>query len=354
VSPSPAPEGDPSDVRLTLERVAAGLASPLFVAGAGDGSDRLFVVEQGGRIRILRDGRLLAQPFLDIAERISAGGERGLLGLAFHPGFGGDERRFYVDYTDLRGDTVVAEYLATDEPDLADPDSERILLKVDQPFPNHNGGALAFGPDGKLYIATGDGGSGGDPQDNGQRLDTLLGKLLRVDVDRVGAGPEIWAYGLRNPWRISFDRLTGDLWIGDVGQGAWEEIDRAKAGEGARANYGWRLMEGRHCFRPSTGCDQSGLVLPIAEYSHEDGCSVTGGYVYRGDASPALRGVYVFGDFCSGTIWGLAAGGPDLQEPFVLAQTDHAISSFGEDEAGEVYLTDLASGEVLRIVGMVR
>lgn len=339
---------------MSLEPVATGLASPLFVTGAGDGSGRLFVVEQSGRIRILRDGRILPKPFLDIAERINAGGERGLLGLAFHPGFGGDERRFYVDYTDLRGDTVVAEYLATDEPDLADPHSEGILLRIDQPFPNHNGGALAFGPDGGLYIATGDGGSGGDPDDNGQRRDTLLGKLLRLDVDRAGAGPEIWALGLRNPWRFTFDRMTGDLWIGDVGQGAWEEIDRAKAGQGAGANYGWRIMEGRHCFEPPIGCDRSGLVLPIAEYSHAEGCSVTGGYVYRSDASPALRGAYVFGDFCSGTIWGLAAGGPDVQEPVVLAETDRAISSFGEDEAGEVYLTDLASGELLRLVGLPR
>lgn len=356
-SPQPSPSakaGDPSAVQVTLEPVAGGLASPLFATGAGDGSDRLLVVEQGGRIRILRDGRVLEQPFLDIGGRISAGGERGLLGLAFHPGFGDDEGRFYVNYTDLGGDTVVAEFLTTADPDTADPGSERILLRIDQPFANHNGGALAFGPDGRLYIGTGDGGSGGDPHDNGQRLDTLLGKLLRLDVDSAGAGPEIWALGLRNPWRISFDRLTGDLWIGDVGQGAWEEIDRAKAGEGAGANYGWRVMEGRHCFSPRTGCDRSGLVLPVAEYSHADGCSVTGGYVYRGNASPALRGVYVFGDFCSGTIWGLSAGGPDRQEPIVLADTGHSISSFGEDDAGEVYLTDPASGEVLRLVGVAR
>lgn len=368
-SPASIASGDPAGVRISLELVVDGLAAPLFATGAGDGSGQLFVVEQGGRIRIVRDGQLLSEPFLDIRDRVRSGGEQGLLGLAFHPGFGAAEDRFYVNYTDRSGDTVVAEYRRSADPDRADPASERVLLRIDQPFANHNGGMLAFGPDGRLYIGTGDGGSAGDPFDAGQRLDTLLGKLLRIDpepsssgpyrvpsdnpfVGRAGARGEIWAFGLRNPWRFAFDRRTGQLWIADVGQDRYEEVDRAPGGLGRGANYGWARMEGRHCYPSGEGCARPGFVLPLAEYDHSLGCSVTGGYVYRGARFPSLAGVYLFGDYCSGRLWGVASGGPDEQEPVLLAETGRTISSFGEDDAGELYLTDLAAGSLWRITAV--
>jgi len=377
-SPSPDPNsavGDPARVLVDLELVVDGLANPVYLTGAGDGSDRLFVVEQGGVIRIVRDGRLLARPFLDIDGRVRSGGEQGLLGLAFPPGFGSTTDRFWVHYSDSDGDTVISSFsVSADDADRADPASELVTLLVDQPYANHNGGWIGFGPDRMLYIALGDGGSGGDPHGNGQRLDTMLGKLLRIDVlaptfgghgehinppDNPFAGDvegrnEIWSYGLRNPWRASFDRATGDLWIGDVGQDAWEEVDRSLVAEGAGRglNYGWNVTEGRHCFEPSRGCDMSAISMPIAEYGHDEGnCSVVGGYVYRGTARPVLAGVYVFGDTCSGTIWGLASGGPMDQEPVVLKETARVISSFGQDDAGELYLTDLDSGDIYRVVG---
>ncbi len=360
---------DAARIGLALDVVVGGLAAPLLVTNAGDGSGRLFVVEQAGRVRVVRDGRLLERPFLDLSGRISAGGERGLLGIAFHPRFPSDPRLF-VDYTDPDGNTVVSSFSsAGGDPtaDAADPGSERVLLRIHQPYPNHNGGGLAFGPDGDLWIATGDGGSGGDPEGNGQRTDTLLGKLLRIDVDHPAGGraygipagnpfaagggdQEIWAYGLRNPWRFSFDRATGDLWIGDVGQDRYEEIDRTQAGAAPPVDYGWNRMEGSHCFVPADGCDATGLTLPLAEYGHDLGCAVTGGLVARGAGAGSLGGVYVFGDFCSGRIWGLSAGGPDRQEPILLLESGRAISSFGWDEAGNVMLTDLARGEVLRLV----
>jgi glucose/arabinose dehydrogenase len=366
---SPTPTAVPSPTTpgsIDLELVAEGLESPLFAGHAGDGSGRLFVLEQAGRIRVVRDGRLVRTPFLDIAGRISAGGERGLLGLAFAPTFATDGR-FFVDYTDREGNTVVSEFRAPDPAaDRADPGSERVLLQIDQPFGNHNGGALATGPDGLLWIATGDGGSGGDPQGNGQSLDTLLGKLLRIDprpaagapygipadnpfVDRAGARAEIWAYGLRNPWRFSFDRASGDLWIGDVGQGAFEEVDRWPAGSPGGPNFGWSTMEASACFDPAEGCDRAGLVLPVAEYGHDRGCSITGGYVYRGVGVPGLAGTYLYADYCAGTIWGLeaAAGKP---APRVLFDSGLSVASFGEDEAGEIYVVDLAGGRLLRVV----
>jgi glucose/arabinose dehydrogenase len=364
---------DPAAVRLSLLRVAGGLEAPLLVTNAGDGTRRLFVIEQAGRIRIVRSGTVAPTPFLDVSARISSGGERGLLGLAFHPAYESNGR-FYVDYTDLAGNTVLSEFTAsTSEPDIAFASSERVLLRIVQPYANHNGGALAFGPDGFLYIATGDGGSGGDPGNRAQSLATRLGKLLRIDVDtRTGSlrygvprtNPfvgrygldEIWALGLRNPWRFSFDRTTGDLWIGDVGQSGWEEIDRATrtSGGGRGRNFGWRILEGRACYKPAVGCSMSGKTPPIAVYSHSLGCAVTGGYVYRGAGSPILRGAYLFGDYCSGRIWSLTAAGPSVQTPRLLLSSGRAIASFGEDEAGEIYIADLAAGEILRVVATPR
>jgi glucose/arabinose dehydrogenase len=360
---------DPAAVAVSLERVASGMDTPLAVTNAGDGSGRIFVAEQSGAIRIVRDGALVDQPFLDISDRITSGGERGLLGLAFHPKYPEDPR-FFVDYTDGNGDTQVSSFTVDPgNPDRADPGSEVKILFVTQPYANHNGGAVAFGPDGDLYISLGDGGSGGDPHGNGQSLTTALGKLLRIDIDRtegdhryavpadnpfVDEGtPEIFVYGLRNPWRMSFDRLNGDLWIGDVGQGDWEEVDVVRAGTSGQ-NFGWNRMEGAHCFRPATGCEGDGLVLPVAEYSHDSGCTVIGGVVYRGSQQAALVGGYLFADYCSGIIWAIDPAVDGAREPTVVSDTDATISSFGEDEAGEVYATDLSSGELLRVVGTAR
>jgi glucose/arabinose dehydrogenase len=368
VAASPAPF-DPSALTIRLDPLVGGLDSPLAVADAGDGLGRLFVVEQPGRIRIVRDGALVKLPFLDITQRIRSGGERGLLGLAFAPDFPTDPR-FYVDYTDRAGNSVIASYqVPTATSDRADPGSERILLRFDQPFANHNGGGLAFGPDGDLYIAVGDGGSAGDPQGNGQKLTTVLGKLLRIRpaapgvapayaippdapfANRPEARPEIRAYGLRNPWRFSFDRTTGDLWIGDVGQGAWEEVDviRGHDPPDQAPNFGWNIMEGRHCFEAES-CDQTGLTLPVAEYDHSLGCAIVGGYVGRNPDEPALNGGYLFGDACSGKIWVLDAARPESGAPRLVLDSGHAISSFGEDQTGRLYLTDLSDGTLYRIV----
>ena len=353
---------------LEVTVVADGLSGPVDVADPGDGSGRQFVVEQAGRIRIVDRSGLLDRPFLDIAAAVKSGGEQGLLGLAVHPGFPTDPR-FYVDYTDLQGNTVVSEFrVDAADANQADPGSERQLLHVDQPYANHNGGGLAFGPDGMLYIATGDGGSGGDPHGNGQRTDTLLGKILRVDVDHGGSGtgrpygipadnpfvdvagasPEIWLIGLRNPWRIRFDRGTGDLWIGDVGQGAWEEIDVARAGTRG-LNFGWNRMEGFHCYAPTDGCDQAGLTLPVAEYGHDLGCAVIGGVVVRDPGQPALDGRYVFSDSCSSRLWLLDPSGSGRREPVVAGQAEGSISSITEPEDGTVLATDLQGGRLLAI-----
>jgi uncharacterized protein (TIGR03437 family) len=353
------------DIRAV--EVASGLAAPTVITHAGDGSGRLFVAEQAGRIRILENGAVLPQPFLDIRSRVLCCNERGLLGLAFPRGFA-QSGRFYVHYSNLQGDTTIAQYRVGADPNVADPSSEIILLSVDQPFVNHNGGEIAFGPDGYLYLGLGDGGSGGDPQNNAQRLNTLLGKILRVDVEgnpgalrtppdnpfltSPNARPEIWAFGLRNPWRFSFDRATGDLWIGDVGQNIWEEINYQPAGSTGGQNYGWRVTEGLHCFNPAVNCNMEGFTLPVHEYSHSAGaCSVTGGYVYRGNAIPSLRGTYIYGDYCDGRIWGLARQGDQFVNRLLLA-SNFLITTFGEDEAGEVYVgSATGGGRVYRLAG---
>lgn len=336
---------------IRLEPLITGLTTPIDIQSPRDGSGRLFVVQQNGIIRLWRNGQL--SPFLDIASRTRGNGECGLLGMAFPPGFA-TKRHFYVNYTNPQcNSSVVARYtLATDN--TADPASERVILRVTQPFTNHKGGQLQFGPDGYLYIGFGDGGSGGDPLDNGQNRQSLLGKLLRIDVES-GAdtytvptdnpfGNEVWAYGLRNPWRFSFDKQTRDLWIGDVGQDRAEEIDFYPANAGGGRNFGWRIMEG---FRCRTGtCDSTGTFLPVHEYTRAEGdTSVTGGYVYRGPVASTLTGTYVYADYSSGRIWGIDA---NFQNRLLL-QTGIRISSFGEDEDGTLYLAD-HSGRVLRIV----
>ena len=345
---------------IRLARVVGDLAAPVYVTHAGDQSGRLFVVEQAGVIRIIRDGRLLPRPFLDVSARVISGGEMGLLSVAFHPRYASNGR-FFVNYTANGGRlrTVIAEYRVSDDPNVAER-AERVLLEIDQPYRNHNGGLNLFGPDGMLYIGMGDGGSGGDPHNNGQRLDTLLGKMLRLDVDggtpyrvppdnpfagRAGARGEIWASGLRNPWRFSFERGSGRLFLADVGQNAWEEIDLIERG----GNYGWRIMEGAHCFQPQTDCDRTGLVLPIAEYGREGGCSVTGGHVYRGSRIRALVGRYLFADYCSGRIWALTEAGGGRWTMMTLLDSGLRVSSFGEDQDGQLYVVD-HSGAIYRIV----
>jgi uncharacterized protein (TIGR03437 family) len=352
------------DLSLRLMQLAAGLTNPTDIQHAGDGTNRLFVVQQNGVIRLLSGGVLQPAPFLDIRNRTVGSGERGLLGLAFPAGYSG-KRYFYVNYTNLAGDTVIARYRTTADPNVADPASETILLTIAQPYSNHNGGQLRFGPDGYLYVGMGDGGSGGDPQNNAQSRRTLLGKMLRLDVEsdlaRVlippdnpfvnddAARPEIWALGLRNPWRFSFDRATGDLWIADVGQNRAEEIDFQPASSRGGENYGWNLMEGMQCYR--AGCNTAGLTLPVIEYVRSEGCSVTGGLVYRGRESPGLRGMYLYGDFCTGRIWGLRREG-DLWSNRLLLPSGLSISTFGEDEAGEIFVADYG-GAIYRIGGPV-
>jgi glucose/arabinose dehydrogenase len=354
------PDAPTGEAGFALRELPASFAQPVFVTHAGDGSGALYVVQQGGSVvRLAREGST-PTPYIDLGDRVTAGGERGLLGLAFHPRFEGN-RRLFVDYTDLDGDTVVSEL--RDEGGRVEPSSERVLLRVEQPFSNHNGGMLAFGPDGMLHVGLGDGGSANDPGNRAQSLDSLLGKILRIDVDSAPApipysippdnpfatrtqGAEVWDYGLRNPWRFSFDRETGDLWIGDVGQAAYEEIDFEPASSPGGVNYGWSRFEGRHL--KVADRDAPGAVSPVTEYDHDGGrCSVTGGYVYRGSAIPGLRGTYLFADYCSGTVWALRPA-----DGFAVAQvmdTDHNVSSFGEDEAGELYVVD-HGGRVLKVV----
>ncbi len=349
---------------VNLELVVSGLSQPLGVTHAGDGSGRLFILQQNGRVLVFDGSQLLPSPFLDISPIVSCCGERGLLGLAFHPDFE-NNGLFFVSYTNLDGSSVVARYAVSANPNVADAGSASIVLTVAQPFSNHNGGDIRFGPEGNLFIALGDGGSGGDPQNNAQNTASPLGKILRIDVD--GAFPyaipddnpfvndpstldEIWALGLRNPWRISFDRSTGDLFVGDVGQDDWEEINYEAVTDRGGHNYGWRLMEGNHCFNPQSNCDDGTLTFPIFEYPHTEGCSVTGGFRYRGSDMPMLAGIYFFGDFCSGRIWGSTNTGDGTWNTVLMADTNLSISGFGEDERGELYVVD-RNGSVYRLVG---
>ena len=332
---------DPSPYQW--QPIVSGLVRPVDVQNAGDGSGRLFIIEKVGRIRVFKNGQLFETPFLDITDRIgSSGNEQGLLGLAFHPHYA-ENGRFFVNYTDKNGNTVIARFQAS--ADIADPNSEVDLLHVYQPFPNHNGGVLTFGPDGYLYAGLGDGGSADDPFGNGQNKAVLLGKILRLDVDSAQPyalpsdnpfGDEIWAYGLRNPWRISFDKATGDLYIADVGQDIWEEVDYVPAGEPGGLNFGWNYREGQHPFRGSPSTSDH-LTYPVAEYSHNEGrCSVTGGYVYRG-AMAEWQGIYFYGDYCTGMVWGLVKSENGFKSQS-LFETGVTITSFGQDESGEVYL----------------
>jgi glucose/arabinose dehydrogenase len=358
----PTPAADPAQIGLEL--VARGLAMPVGMV-AGD-AGRLYVIEQGGRIVAAEPDGTLRQ-VADLSDRTEAAGERGLLGLSLHPGWP-EIGRAFVHYTDLDGNTVLSELAATTgaSPTL-DPGSERILLRVTQPAANHNGGQLAFGPDGHLYLGLGDGGGGGDPFGHGQNPGTLLGAILRIDVDRGdpyaippdnpfvtgGGAPEVYVYGLRNPWRFSFDTATGALWIGDVGQNAWEEVDRLDAGEVAGANLGWNVTEGAHCFT-DPGCDPGAFVLPVGEYPTDDGCAVTGGYVYRGTAIPGLVGWYAFGDYCSGQVYAVRSDAPPSADAAgavrPLLATGLRITSFGQGADGELYLADAGDGAIHRIV----
>jgi glucose/arabinose dehydrogenase len=371
---------DPTKVSLGLSLVKSGFTDPVLVTSARDGSNRLFVVEQAGVIRVIAGGTTLATPFLDLRGAITSGGERGLLGLAFHPKFA-TNHFVYINVTDRYGNTAINRYTVSSDPNVLNRASAYRIMTIAQPYPNHNGGNLAFGPDGYLYIGMGDGGGAGDPGNRDQNLNSRLGKMLRVHVDHPAPGmhyrapasnpyvgrtglDEIWSRGLRNPWRWSFDRLTGNLWIGDVGQNRWEEIDRSlrqvSAPAGRADNYGWPILEGRACYRPATGCSSTGTRPPLVVYGHSasavTNCSVTGGFVYRGSAYPVLSGVYVYGDFCSGRIWGVAAGAHTPATATLLrsptAGPRLAISSFGEDEAGELYVCDRAGGRIYQITAV--
>ncbi|MBI2614300.1 MAG: PQQ-dependent sugar dehydrogenase [Gemmatimonadetes bacterium] len=353
---------DPGFTGLDTQMVAAGLTNPLYLT-APPGDPRLFVAEQPGRIRIVADESLLATPFLDITDRVLDGGERGLLSVAFHPNYA-TNGYFYVDYTDLSGDTRVERYRVSADPNLADQGSAKLILFVDQPYANHNGGLVLFGPDGMLYVGLGDGGSGGDPHGYGQNRGVLLGKVLRLDVDRgdpyaipadnpflgvSGARGEIWAYGLRNPWRFAFDREAGLLYIADVGQNRQEEVDVAPGSAGG-LNYGWSVMEGDQCYGAST-CDRSGLTLPVLTYARSGGnCSVIGGFAYRGEHMAALRGHFFYSDYCGGWVKSFRYDGSGAADQRDWGLRLGSVLSFGEDSAGELYALS-ADGKVYRLVG---
>ncbi len=358
-----APAGEPIQ-KITLDEVVSGLFKPTSLTNAGD--RRLFATEQAGRILILDGNGILPEPFLDIVDRVgSVSLEQGLLSIAFHPNYP-DDGRIFVNYTDRAGSTVVSSFQVSPENiNKANTSSEQLILKITQPFENHNGGQLQFGPDGYLYIGMGDGGSAGDPLNSGQDLSTLLGAILRLDVDtedpytlpldnpfvgRDSIRNEIWASGLRNPWRFSFDRWSGDLFIADVGQNQWEEINFQPFASSGGENYGWNVLEATHCFLQGS-CDSSEYVLPVAEYDHiEGGCSVTGGYVYRGENYPEMSGNYLFGDYCSGRIWSLFRSSDGEWILNDVLDSDLAISSFGEDSSGELYVLDHNGGSIFRVV----
>ena len=350
---------------IRLKPVIKGLRNPVGLVHAGDGSGRLFILEQQGIVKILNKGQLVRKPFLDIRGRVISGGEMGLLGMAFHPRFS-ENGRFFVNYTSRSNGlhTVISEFRIESNPDEADRKTERVLLTIPQPFPNHNGGQIAFGPDGYLYIGTGDGGAGNDPKGNAQNTASLLGKMLRIDVDsresggpygippdnpfygRTGIPGEIWAIGLRNPWRFSFDPVSGFLFAGDVGQDTREEIDVIDKGK----NYGWNIMEGRICTPGvNMNCDKNGLEPPIWDYPRPEGTVVIGGYVYRGAAIPELCGAYVFGDFGNGKIFGLRLDGRSVILQKKLLSTRYSISAFGEDDNRELYVID-HEGKILMII----
>ena len=357
------PEGSGT---LHLIAVPGSYNNPLYVTAPPGDTARLFVVEQAGTIRIIQHGVLLTTPFMDITGRVGSGGERGLLSMAFHPSYA-TNGFFYVNYTDLNGDTHVERFTVSADSNVADTASHKLILFVKQPYPNHNGGLVLFGPDGLFYIGMGDGGSGGDPQNRAQSPDSLLGKLLRLDVDggdpyaipngnpykSGGGAPEVWALGLRNPWRFSFDPPSGQLFIADVGETMWEEVDVEPASQPG-LNYGWRLMEGGHCFNPDpcnvTSLVAAGLILPRVEYSHADGCAVMGGYVYRGARSPALDGQYFFSDLCGGWLRSFTFANNAVASR-TLWTPDNGLSSprsFGQDARGEIYVVD-GAGTVYRI-----
>jgi glucose/arabinose dehydrogenase len=392
-------ESQASWPQISSSLIVGGFELPVQITNAGDGSDRLFVIEQPGRIGVLQNNSIQAT-FLDISDRVRSpsnggGNEEGLLSAAFPAGFGSAKPYFYVYYTRKNGDNRVSRFYLSTNPNIADANSEKVILELPHPtYDNHNGGQIVFGPDGYLYIGTGDGGGGGDPQDNAQNPGVLQGKLLRIDVEftkvqagsaiemiylpmishnsaippsgqayrippdnpflgKIGSRGEIWALGLRNPWRFSFDRQSNDLYIGDVGQNTWEEVDFQPALSSGGENYGWNIMEGYSCYNSST-CNSSGLVEPIFTYQTQVlGCSVTGGFVYRGSDYPGLLGIYFLGDYCSGRIWGLQNTGGSWASQMLL-DSSHNISSFGEDEGGELYLVDRDAGNIFRIIEVVR
>jgi glucose/arabinose dehydrogenase len=358
-------DGPTTVTALALEEVTAGLDFPLFLtAPAGD--ERLFVVERGGLIRILRDGEVLATPFLDVSALVSNVGEQGLLCLAFAPQYA-SSGTFFVSYTDADGDLIVASYRVSSDPDVAEAASAVVRLSVPHPEPTHYGGMLAFGPDGYLYVGSGDGGAPGEFSTTGQDRSDLLGSILRLDVSgdagyavpsgnpfvgTAGARPEIWSYGVRNPWRFSFDRATGDLYIGDVGEDQREELNVASAAEGGAKglNFGWAVAEGLACAQGGT-CDRTGFTDPVLDYTHDNGCSITGGYVYRGAALAGLQGTYFFGDFCGGWVQSVRMSNGQVTEDtsWPALDTGGSITSFGEDAAGELYVLT-SDGRVSRIV----
>jgi glucose/arabinose dehydrogenase len=374
-TPSPTPTPEPTATAsppmaaepppIGLEVVGSGLSEPIGISPVPDG--RLLVNERAGRVLLLDPATGTIETALDITDRVLGEAERGLLGLALHPAWPDDPRAF-VHYTDGEGRTVVSTFApASIDPLRIDPASESVLLTVEQPYANHNGGQLSFGPDGFLYLGLGDGGSGGDPLGHGQNPRTLLGAILRIDVgapgptayaipadnpfaDGVGGAPEVFAFGLRNPWRFSFDRRTGALWIADVGQGAWEEVNRIEPAADAGANLGWNVMEGAHCYA-TPDCGTAGLTLPVAEYGHDRGCSVVGGYVYRGNEIAGLDGWYLFADYCTGAVMTVRSDASATDgAPPVLLKTDAGVTAFGEAADGELYLTDIGAGIVYRIV----